>query len=246
MKKILIILCAVFICGVAIAQTIRWHIGDTVYQTTTCNAGESITPPTAPEKFGYSFVRYDAYTPIEYLESTGTQWIDTGYVPNISTKIEIVGRQGGGDCEMFGISDTLFVFNNNINSSGSLFYSFFAPWDGPLTPNLSDGVHIVSMSKHGGLIIDNIKIVDLENTTSTSTKYRISLFGRIDNASGTIQKLGSHKIYSFKIYDNDILVRDFVPVLDGNGTPCMYDNVEHKFYYNAGTGQFIAGPVVGE
>ena len=30
------------------------------------------------------------------------------------------------------------------------------------------------------------------------------------------------------------------------GTPCLYDKVERKFYYNAGTGQFIAGPVIGE
>ena len=34
------------------------------------------------------------------------------------------------------------------------------------------------------------------------------------------------------------------PVLDKNGTPCMYDNVTDQFFYNAGTGQFIAGPVI--
>ena len=57
---------------------------------------------------------------------------------------------------------------------------------------------------------------------------------------------GKIKIYYFKIYDNDVLVRDFIPVLDNYGTPCMYDKVERKFYYNAGTGDFIAGPIIGE
>ena len=54
------------------------------------------------------------------------------------------------------------------------------------------------------------------------------------------------KIKYFQIYDNDTLVRDFVPVLDKDDIPCMYDKVERKFYYNQGTGDFIAGPIVGE
>ena len=53
------------------------------------------------------------------------------------------------------------------------------------------------------------------------------------------------KFYYLKLYDNDILVRDMIPVLDKDGVPCMYDKVENKFYYNAGTGDFIAGPVIG-
>ena len=36
------------------------------------------------------------------------------------------------------------------------------------------------------------------------------------------------------------------PVLDKNGIPCMYDKVTDQFFYNQGTGQFIAGPVVTE
>ena len=42
-------------------------------------------------------------------------------------------------------------------------------------------------------------------------------------------------IYYFKIYDNDVLVRDFIPVLDSNKKPALYDKVEGKFYYNQGT-----------
>ena len=55
-------------------------------------------------------------------------------------------------------------------------------------------------------------------------------------------------IFSFKIWDNDILVRHFVPVPCGlkigdfvvpeNG---MWDIVEQKFYGNSGTGEFIYG-----
>ena len=43
---------------------------------------------------------------------------------------------------------------------------------------------------------------------------------------------------------NNILVRDFIPVLDKDGVPCMYDKVTVQFFYNQGTGQFIAGPAL--
>ncbi len=46
------------------------------------------------------------------------------------------------------------------------------------------------------------------------------------------------RIYYCKIYDDGVLVRDFIPVLDKEGTPSMYDKVEKKFYYNQGTGEF--------
>lgn len=49
------------------------------------------------------------------------------------------------------------------------------------------------------------------------------------------------KIYSCKIYDNGVLMRDFWLCYDPDGVACLYDKVEKKYYYNAGTGEFIAG-----
>ena len=53
------------------------------------------------------------------------------------------------------------------------------------------------------------------------------------------------KLYSFKIYNNGTLVRDFVPcysVYDGeNG---LLDIVNSVFYENAGTGEFLRGEEV--
>ena len=60
------------------------------------------------------------------------------------------------------------------------------------------------------------------------------------------RRIKNARVYKFKLTDNDVLVRDMIPVLDMDGTPCMYDKVEGKFYYNQGTGQFIAGPVIEE
>ena len=48
-------------------------------------------------------------------------------------------------------------------------------------------------------------------------------------------------MYYFKIYDNNELVRNFIPGLDPNGTPCLYDTVLKIPFYNSGTGEFLYG-----
>ena len=50
------------------------------------------------------------------------------------------------------------------------------------------------------------------------------------------------RIYSFKIYDNNVLIRDLVPAKDEDGVVCMYDKVTRKLFYNTGSGTYIAGP----
>ena len=45
------------------------------------------------------------------------------------------------------------------------------------------------------------------------------------------------KMYYCKIYDNDVLVRDFIPaVRDSDGKAGLYDLVTNQFYTNVGTG----------
>ena len=41
-----------------------------------------------------------------------------------------------------------------------------------------------------------------------------------------------------QIYDNDILVRDFVPCINAEGEYGLYDFVNSQFYGNVGTGSF--------
>ena len=68
------------------------------------------------------------------------------------------------------------------------------------------------------------------------------------NSSGGVDVPGAFKLYSFTITKGGALVRDFVPALDGAGTPCLYDMVSSTFFYNAGTGEFgyetLGGEVV--
>ena len=81
----------------------------------------------------------------------------------------------------------------------------------------------------------NINGTNYTNTmTYTANNEEIGLFA---------QKYGtkSNRIHACKIYKGSTLVRDFIPVLDWDMAPCMYDKVSGELFYNQGTGNFIAG-----
>ena len=51
------------------------------------------------------------------------------------------------------------------------------------------------------------------------------------------------KLYYFTIWQNGVKAREMIPVVDWQDVPCMYDKVTGTLFYNAGTGEFVPGPV---
>ena len=51
-------------------------------------------------------------------------------------------------------------------------------------------------------------------------------------------------LYSCKIWKAGVLVQNFIPVKDENNIVCLYDKISNAFFYNQGTGGFIAGGAV--
>ena len=61
------------------------------------------------------------------------------------------------------------------------------------------------------------------------------------NSSGTASYYFRGRFGYVKIYQNGILVRDYIPVRVGD-VGCFYDRVSGQLFGNAGTGAFIIGP----
>jgi len=62
------------------------------------------------------------------------------------------------------------------------------------------------------------------------------------NRGDTTWAGGDTKIYYFKMYNGNNLVRDFIPAKrNSDGVLGMYDTVSNTFFTNAGSGDFIAG-----
>ena len=255
MKKFLLTIFTIFICTVTFAKTINWYVGDTIYQTTTCESGSSITPPTPPAKNGYTFVGWKEYIPIEYLESTGTQYIDTGVVLNSNSKIRVkfLVKEFTTSMGIFGTrgnytSNNISVTYNPIERKVYVDFNNGSHSSYRITSDLSYNHTAVAESSKFARIIysEDESIIIAQNTNICTQIYNSSKTAFLFAAnSSDLPAAFVGIIYFAQIYDNDVLVRDFIPVLDRNGTPCMFDKVEGKFYYNAGTGQFIAGPVIG-
>ena len=64
------------------------------------------------------------------------------------------------------------------------------------------------------------------------------------NNNGTKSRIMPAKLFSCQIEKEGSLVRDLVPCIDPSGSVGVYDLIDEKFFGNAGTGTFTAGPVV--
>lgn len=259
MKKFTILLLLLF-CGLARAdtETINWYVGTTLYDTTSCQTGGDIILPTQPTKRGHTFQGWYFYTPIEYLESTGTQYINTGYIPTPLTRTEIELKF----TENFKMTGTSFFGTANYtanfgtsSSGGKQIFFWFCVYQSSgctATPNLmldpavtTTKQTLVFDPKNKRVSYGTAKIQNITATARAATQP-MYLFAKNNGSSVDIFSARGMYVYAMRIYEDDILVRDIIPVLDENGVACMFDKMSSTFFYNAGTGNFAAGPIIGE
>jgi len=179
------------------------------------------------------------YTALEYIESTGTQWIDTGITVKATTLAEFeyqfVGSGGN------------YVFGQVAGVSSSVIgYRTNAIWWFRRTDlNLRDNdKHKVVFDQDGKVYRDGV-VLATRGAFRTQQSQTILLFAeRNDNSA--IHK-GKVKIYNFKLKEGTTpsIIQNLVPARrNSDGKIGMYDTVSNSFFTNSGTGEFIGGPVV--
>ena len=197
-------------------------------------------------------IRYK--TELAYLESTGTQWIDVGIIPNNLTSLELT-VSGVSDGSFSSSTGTWFLGARKayLNNAFGFYYNqstqnfYYA--SGNLMPNafyssslLYGNVRTIRLDS-AGLYVDSTKVVSITPKSFTSP-VPISLFGL--NNDGTVISRTSFRCHSMKVWDNDTLIRDLIPVLDMDNVPCLYDKVSEEFFYNKGTGSFKYAELIDE
>lgn len=191
-----------------------------------------------------SIKKEEKYTQLEYIEGTGTQHINTEVKTKQSLKIECIFSGNQLSTLLFGARKTASLdglawgFNNT--------YYAFSGFGGSTQKN-NTTVNTIDGKKHTVVLSNEVYTIDdvnqsLPNRGTFSNFYDIYLF-TWNNANVVDTRKFKGKVYNFKIYDNNVLIRDMIPVLDKNNIACMYDKVNKEFYYNQGTGEFIAGPL---
>ena len=185
------------------------------------------------------------YKRLEYIQSTGTQYIDTGFKPNQNSRVvaDFQLTASGVWQSVFGAwkytSDYVdsFVF---LATSSNFFRTDFGADRVSFSSSLSTlNRHIVDHNKTS-VTLDSTTVSHRSQTFSSS--YNLNIFA--GNTGGTASEFAKMKLYSCKIYDNGTLIRDYIPCQTTAGEIGLWDDVNGVFYGNAGTGTFTAGPVV--
>ena len=178
----------------------------------------------------------EEYQEVKYIESTGTQYIDTGLVPSVNHSFSIKFSVGYlGNCVAFGsrtsgnyASSLNQIYLNVTNNNEIKLFNIFGTND----LVLNDNVEANTVFTYKNIQNNNFQL------SSPSQPYYIFTL----NNMGSPSTISNIKMYYFKIYDNNILVRDFVPCYrKSDNVIGLYDKVNSVFYTNAGTGTFLKG-----
>lgn len=226
------------------------EIGDNGNTSASLNIAYGETPPEDTSKLWIKANKPDnlkigsSNLSQSYIESTGTQYIDTGYIANQNTRIEckyqIVGKKGDYDT-LFG-DFTHIQYSNIYDTRYQL-----VKWGGQYTSYDS----AISSSKITVLTVDNGTFIFTENgvintkaigaNTEFSAPNSVLLFCNRYYLNTSVYELETcckARLYYFKIYEGDTLVRYFTPAIDDSGIICLYDNVTKAYFYNQGSGEF--------
>lgn len=209
--------------------------------------------------------KYLRYYPCEYIQGTGSQYIDTNVIPSNKTGIDISFCVDSYEPKEVANQFTCFIFGGEKDWK-TLSFDFQAGLYGLVYNNKRSGYDITDFSKEDNSLLKgsndfnkhNVKVINesyyfdnefkydlkkINNDKEWQANSSIILFGVKRN--NKIQRLDSSKIYSCKIYEDSDIIRNFIPCYykdnEGNEIIGMYDLLEDKFYENCGSGTFDKG-----
>ncbi|MBQ6926121.1 MAG: hypothetical protein IJQ73_15910 [Kiritimatiellae bacterium] len=191
------------------------------------------------------------YVPLEYIESTGTQWIDTKTVAqgaNTSVEMDVTATTTPSDTTFFG-----YAWNSNqylllLRGGNILFYG----------PGTSVAPYVANHDYRFSVTNGTVTVID-ETTSTTNSKALTDTYAGTATlrifADSSAKHQGSFRLRRMKIWKNGVLVRDFVPCYrsdaGGVATPGLYDlagdyvDPADGFFANKGSGAFKMGAPLG-
>ena len=199
------------------------------------------------------------YQMLDYLESTGEQYIDTGVkidgTSGVFCIFEPVGNTpngwavSAGTCKYNVTFAPLTRYRDNVGFQ----YKYMGGYP------RKDGTWVTSGSQAGNLgykVKEKCHVAlnwlnDHQWVLEFNTERIV--YSGLPNMSGSIDKLylfarmyeggvANHeavRIYKMQISQGGQQTNTFIPAIDPTGAPCMYDIVTRKPFYNKGTGDFI-------
>ncbi len=185
-------------------------------------------------------VTFDDFVEVEYIENTSNAYIDTLIKGSnkISIQLKYIFKKNSGD------TNSGFIFGSRVTNQNqeygiiNSYVSQFRFGNNASLPNfIANEDTLVTLDNTENHY--EMKILDSSNnllhtltTTNNTFSNNLNLYIFGMNNNGSLLAFNSTtKLYSCKIYENDVLVRDFIPVLQVSTRRYgLWDKVEGKFY----------------
>lgn len=190
------------------------------------------------------------YTQVEYLNSNAA-YIETGYYPKSTTKI-VASYQFNAvtpvQMRIFGEGGGNLYFCHYINGGGGWSWTSqnsSGNWTAIGITADTNRHEFILDNKNNAIVFDQGTYVDYMATTHSNTSTVTLALGAYHNEDGTYVNIANMKIYYYYLYENDVLIRAWIPCYrNSDGVAGLYDIVNNQFYSSASGTNYGVGPVV--
>lgn len=182
--------------------------------------------------------KYDSE--VQYIESTGTQYINTGigFKKALSTRIQFcLTKLNSNNQLLYGAwaDNSSYPKTQFLTNSSNVFAPVYETEY--VSAKLTDtGSTINGTAAYSNKFYD-VTVLSPAQSASTLNCY---LFAR-DNDVNNYLPYNGLRLYACKMTQDGVVVRDFIPVRK-NGVGYLYDKISDQLFGNIGTGNFIIGP----
>lgn len=207
------------------------------------------TPTAAQGNNGAMYLKYSTlpsgYSSVEYIEASGSQYIDTGVIGTGATEIEfdisIVSSVSAWRVLMG-------AYTANVKNSFGVFLNGLTTISYQRGNNVyQDQSYSITIGNRYVFRTDKEKLYINDVNTHTLSGYAVTtpvnLYLSAVNANGTASDFAPpHKLYGAKIWEAGDLIRCFSPcVRTADNIPGLYDMVNGQFYHSGGSNEYSAG-----
>ena len=178
----------------------------------------------------------DEYQEVEYIQSSGSQYINTGVNPKIKPRVIMkMAMIDPRDSDYFGNSAINgSAFFGNFSAYSLMYYRYGS------TSALNTGISVKQNQWHEWDISQSVYLDgDLRYTTTNTYTYNSN---QISICIFKCRNYATYQLAYFILYDGEEKVREFYPCYRKSDNEIgLYDRVTNEFYPNSGRGVFIKG-----
>lgn len=181
------------------------------------------------------------YTEVEYLESTGTQYIDTGVDNNTNsiklyTTIQVTVPA----------STSAYALGYYTDNQGQFFlYRSGTVWQWAWRCSYLNSTGVFDTNKHSHIFYVENNIAYYKLDGQIVSQHSTDRAGGRIYIAGNKHNQSTVRTFTAAIDDGNTVKRNFIPCYrNSDNKPGMYDTMTGTFYTNAGSGEFSVGPAV--